>query len=449
MSRAGQGLFGLGWRRVAGPRQVRRLRQDDSGAVAIITAITSLVVVVLAGAAIDMALYAERRSQITAAVDSALLAAVSSANQAEAAGRSLTEAASAGAAAAGTVYDVDTADIGSDVTHRDLSITVEKKTVSSVKKWVASATVDGSYSTYFMKIVGTHTLPLKVGAASTGAVNKAMDYWQYYIAVDVSQSMGIGTTVSDMKKMVAFDQSKCYFACHTGPNDRMAQMRKAGIDFRIDAVDRAVKAMISTMKSGKTGNAQAGIYGINWDLSEAVPITSDFDKLLNYTIDLPVWVWKGRALELKTSEGETNFRAAMASLTRLVPASGDGSSASSPKRSVFLITDGVHDSNGWEGNAEWASWDRLHYTGPMDPAYCKGLKNKGVLVAVLYITYYQPEGGDTAEVGAFRSRILPKLKACASSDNLFFNATDSDGIGAALQSMLKVVTESSRVRLTN
>ncbi|MFO1130795.1 MAG: hypothetical protein U1E16_02080 [Hyphomicrobiales bacterium] len=94
---------------------------------AIITAITSLVVVVLAGAAIDMALYAERRSQITAAVDSALLAAVASANQAEAAGRSLTEAASAGAAAAGTVYDVDTADIGSDVTHRDLSITVEKR----------------------------------------------------------------------------------------------------------------------------------------------------------------------------------------------------------------------------------------------------------------------------------------------------------------------------------
>lgn len=449
MSQAVQCGVGQAWRHVASPRPLRRFRQDESGAVAIIAAVTGLVLVVLAGAAVDMALYAERRSQITTAVDSALLAAVASANQAEAVGKSLTEAASAGSAAAATVYGVDTAGIGADVTGYDLSITVEKKTVSNVKKWVASATVDGTYSTFFMRIVGTDTLPIKVAAASTGAINKTMDYWQYYIAVDVSQSMGIGTTVSDMKKMVAFDEGKCYFACHTGPNDRMAQMRKAGIDFRIDAVDRAVKAMITTMKSGKTGNAQAGIYGFNWDISEAVPVTSDFDKLLNYTIDLPIWVWKGRALELRTSEGETNFRAAMASLTKLVPASGDGSSASNAKRSVFLITDGVHDSNGWESNAEWASWDRLHYTGPIDPAYCNGLKNKGVLVAVLYITYYQPEGGDTAEIGAFRSRILPKLKACASSDKLFFNATDSSGIGAALQSMLKVVTEADRVRLTN
>lgn len=441
--------FGKAWGRLVGANEWRSFCRNQSGSVAITVAVSGLVLLGLAGAAIDMALYAERRSQITAAVDTALLAAVSHATAAEAAGSDLSTVAAAASRAAGSVYDADVENIAEDVTNRDLSVTVEKKKVSNVMKWVASATVDASYTTYFMKLFGTEAMPIKVAASSVGGLNKSMEYWQYYIAVDFSQSMGIGTTVSDMKKMVAFDQYKCYFACHTGPNDRMAQMRKAGIDFRIDAVDRAVKAMINTMKSGKTGNAQAGIYGFNWDISEAVPITSDFDKLLSYTIDLPIWVWKGRALALKTSEGETNFRAAMASLTKLVPASGDGSSASNARRSVFLITDGVHDSNGWERNAEWVSWDQLHYTGPIDPAYCTGLKNKGVLVAVLYITYYQPEGGDTSEISAFRSRILPKLKACASSDKLFFNATDSDGIGAALQSMLKVVTETTRTRLTN
>jgi len=440
-------MVGQAWRRIASPGHLRRFCHDETGAVAIIVAVSGLILLVMAGAAVDMALYTERRSQIVSAVDAALLAAVSTANEAEAAGRGLTEAASAGAAAAGKIYGVDTAGVGADVTNYDLSITVEKKTVSNVKKWVASATVDGSYATYFMKILGTEVLPLRVSAGSTGVINKAMDYWQYYIAVDVSQSMGIGTTPDDMAKMIAYD--KCYFACHEGPNDRMSKLRAKGIDFRIDAVSRAVNSMISTIKAQTSGNAQVGIYRIYSDLLEGVPITSDFDKLLDYKVELPVWVQAGRALELKTSDGDTNFRTSMKTLTDTVPTPGDGSSESSPKRAVFLITDGVHDSKPWESNTVWQSWDQLHHTGPMDPAFCKDLKKKGVLVAVLYIPYYFPKGVTISEVEDFRTRIQPNLKACASSDSMFFNASDASGISVALQSMLKVVSEADPVHLTN
>ena len=440
-------MVGQAWRHFASPLHLRRFCRDETGAVAIIVAVSGLILVVLAGAAIDMAFYAERRSQIAAAVNSALLAAVASANQAEAAGKGLTAAASAGTAAARTIYGSDTAGIGADVTNRDLSITVEKKTVSNVKKWVASATVDGAYVTYFMQIVGTQTLPLKVAAASVGAINKVVDYWEFSIAVDTSQSMGIGTTVADMKTMIAYDN--CYFACHEGPNDRMSKLRAKGVDFRIDAVSRAVSAMAATIKSTMTGNAKVALYKFDKSVYAAIRMTSKIDDLVNYTIDLPVWTPSPAARALSTSEGVTVLSTMMTILDAFVPAPGDGSSADKPKRAVFLITDGVQDTVYRDASTVYSSRDTLHNTGPLNTASCTSLKKKGVMVGVLYVTYYIPPGTSIPEVEPFRDQILTNLKACASSPSLFFNATNPDDISIALQGMLKAVQESVRVRLTD
>jgi len=447
MSRKGQIRIRQAWQRLAQRKSVRQFCGDDGGAVAIIVAVCGLILLVLAGAAIDMALYVERRSQITAAVDAALLAAVSTANSAEAAGRGLTEAASAGSAAAGKVYADDIAGIGADVTGSDLSITVEKKTVSNVRKWVASATVDGSYITYFMKIVGTDSLPIKVAAASVGAINQSLDYWEFSIAVDTSQSMGIGTTVADMNTMIAYDN--CYFACHEGPNDRMSILRAKGVDFRIDAVSRAVSAMAATIKSTMTGNVKVALY--NFDSTVYVPIrmTSKIDDLVNYTIELPVWTPTPRAKQLKTSDGVTVLNTMMTILNAFVPAPGDGSSADKPKRAVFLITDGVQDTLYRDATTVYTSDDGLHNTGPLDTTSCTALKKKGVMVSVLYITYYIPTNVRIPEVEPFKDQILTKLKACASSPSLFFNATNPDDIKLALQGMLKAVQENVRVRLTD
>jgi Flp pilus assembly protein TadG len=440
----------MGWRerlRKAAGMWRERWVQDESGSVAVTVALTGFVLVVLAGAAIDMAIYLERRTQVAAAVDSALESAVSAAYQNEASGKTPSEAGAAGVKSGKALYDANTKKLGVDVTGKDVTIDVSKKVTAGSETWVADATVDGKYVTYFMKMLGMKTLPLQVKAASSVAINKTMDYWEYFITVDVSQSMGIGTTVTDMDKMVAYDG--CYFACHVGVNDRMSKLRTMGVDFRIDAVSRAVSAMISAIKTTSNGNAKAGIYRIYTDLFDGVPLTSDFTQLQSYQIDLPVWIQSGRALELKTSEGVTNFRASMATLTDLVAAPGDGSTAAKPKRAVFLITDGVHDSLPTESNIVWQSWDGLHHTGPMSPSFCADLKRKGVVVSVLYISYYIPTGKEINEVKDFKDQILPNLKACASSPNLFFNATDSGGISAALQSMLRAVMGSGNVRLTN
>jgi hypothetical protein len=91
----------------------------------------------------------------------------------------------------------------------------------------------------------------------------------------------------------------------------------------------------------------------------------------------------------------------------------------------------------------------LHFTGPLDPQKCEGLKKKGVLVSVLYVTYYIPPGVSVREIEPFKSRILPNLKACASSPELFFNASQPADIATALQGMLKAVQGSGKVRLTN
>jgi hypothetical protein len=426
----------------------RPLVQDESGSVAVTVALTGFVLVVLAGAAIDMGIFIERRSQVAAAVDSSLTAAVSIAYQAEASGKNLSEAAAAGVKSGKDLYAANTGQLDADVTGKDLTLTVEKKIVNNVPSWVASAKVDGLFTTYFLKMIAVRKLALRVNAASAVAIQKTMDYWVFTLAVDVSQSMGIASTVADMNRMIAYDG--CYFACHEGPNDRMSKLKAMGIDFRIDAVTRAVSTMASTIKQSMQGNAQVSLFTFNNSTYWKIRPTYNIDTLINYQIDLPVWTPSYWARVWNTSDGNSSLRTLLIILNAFVNAGGDGKSAASPKQAVFLITDGVHDVYGSKDDfTKYTSMDNLHMTGPVNPAYCKSIKDKGITLAVLYVTYYIPPGVSIPEVQPFYNDILTNLKACASSPDLFFNATEGAGITAALQKMLAVVQGSGNVRLTN
>ena len=447
------------WIREHSPDHPRlRRRRGESGAVAVLVAVLCLVLILLAGGAIDMSIYLLRRSQITGAMDAAVASAVSTAISSEVSGSTVSAAASAGVTAGKDLWDANTSRLGSDVLNKTLTLKVEKKATGNGNSadWVGTASLDGSYVTSFMKLAGVKTLPLKVSAGSSVALNLDQEFWEFHIMVDTSQSMGIGTTVADMeavKKWYAengFPQnSTCYLACHWGPNDAMSRMRTAKIDFRIDAVSRAVQSMVGTMSREMQGNAKAQLWQLYTDAKVLVPMTSTLSAITGYKIDLPYWQQSPAAKAAGDSEGTTNLRASMATLTAAVPPAGDGKTASSPKRAVFLITDGVHDSTTMEPNVVRTSPSGFHNTGPINPAFCEGLKTKGVVVSVLYLTYWIPPGTTIWHVDPFKNDILPKLKACASSPDLFFNATTPADINTSLQTMLKTVRYSGTVRLTN
>ncbi len=69
---------------------------------------------------------------------------------------------------------------------------------------------------------------------------------------------------------------------------------------------------------------------------------------------------------------------ALSATTAAIPASGDGLTAASPKRILFIITDGVADYYDGSGNRVLES---------LNPTQCAALKAKGVEVLTLYTTY--------------------------------------------------------------
>lgn len=445
------------WVREHTPHHPRRpRRRGESGAVAVLVAVLSVVLILLAGGATDMSIYLLRRTQISGAMDAAVASAVSTAISSEVSGSTVSAAASAGVTAGKDLWDANTSRLGSDVLNKTLTLKVEKKATGNGNSadWVGTASLDGSYVTSFMKLAGVKTLPLKVSAGSSVALNLDQEFWEFEIVVDTSQSMGIGTTADDMTKIQQYygakgGDAKCYFACHFGPGDDMSKMKAQGISFRLDVVSNAVSAMVTTMRDTMQGNAKARLWRLYTDATVMVPMTSDLNTIISRQIDMPIWKASPEAAALKTSDGTTNYRAVMDTLSAQVPTAGDGKTAASPKRAVMIITDGVHDAMPRESNAVQPPWiHATHNTGPMDPKFCQKLKDNGVLVSVLYVTYIIP-ANDGNWVKPFADKIVPNLKSCATTTDLFFNAREPAEINKALQDMLRTVKYTGTVRLTN
>ena len=90
---------------------------------------------------------------------------------------------------------------------------------------------------------------------------------------------------------------------------------------------------------------------------------------------------------IRTAVGDSSFANALSlgtsfnpiPFTSIVPASGDGTSLNNAVNYAMIITDGVSDVQG--------SCTDGHCTAPFDPSLCTALKNKNVVVQVLYTTY--------------------------------------------------------------
>ena len=227
----------------------------------------------------------------------------------------------------------------------------------------------------------------------------------------------------------------------------------ACIQLRADAVGYAVNQMFVTANNNKkvTDQFRIGLYPFIQHLYAYFALTTSYtgsptnSSTINYAA-------ANLASQLDTNananlgSGGTHIDTALSDLNTLIVSVGDGSSSSSTQPFVFLVTDGAQDpqtktlntSGGWAGSNHATTIA----TGATSP--CKPLKDRGIMIGVLYIPYQPIQNPNASfagnEDGFANSNIVnipPSLSACASSPTLFATANSPADINTALSNLFK------------
>ena len=252
----------------------------------------------------------------------------------------------------------------------------------------------------------------------------------------------------------------CAFACHfdtsstAGTGDDFFAVARSTIGksnkvtLRFDVLKAAVISIITTMQADDLAirNLQVGIFTFDTQISKIYPLTGSGvagDGWANAiaAVGAPPTSANQAEAGIQPVGGPdgagTDFPDTMTTLatTYLNTNSGSGASAASPRKVLFIVTDGVQNYfvNGNTNN---------HNIQAFDPSYCQLFKNKGYTIYVVYTPYYPlmswfymlsvasfAEATDTTSISY-------NLQACASSPASYISASDGPSLQAALQTFL-------------
>jgi hypothetical protein len=326
---------------------------------------------------------------------------------------------------------------------------------------IATASYSYPVPTFMSGIIGISTITVSGNAKAT--VNP-ITYINYYILVDVSQSMGIASTQADMdtlyNRVVQYHNGSdgeigCVFACHvqssngyygttqTYTNEYLAHSISPKVTLRIDSAVSAIQSVISAAQSvaGTNQNIKIGLYTMNLDPTNGSMVRVISSPSYNYTNLATL----AGTIDLGNNNlnglGDSDLPDQISTFTGNMPANGSGASAASPQNYVFIITDGMTDISS-------SACTSNHCTGAFDASSCTALKAKAT-VGVIYTVYnpiyaYVPSGSTYAVGTTYESNyaslaapnvaaIPAALKSCASSPIYYFPATDGPGISSAMQ----------------
>jgi len=538
-----------------------RFRRDRSGNIAVIFTIAVLPILAAVGCAVDYSMATRIRAKLQSAADAASVASLSqkSAGYTAAAAMTGNGPVSAGVTESNEVFDGNVAAV-TGYTNLSRTSTMTKTGIQLATNVQFSADVPAT----FMKVVGHPTLTVSGSSSSAASLPPYLDF---YLALDVSGSMGLPSTTSEALRMQAVNPDNyvqyptgCTLACHFAPlqsacvdppvtapaapprnppttttsytqhyntnnacmgyaysrvsqslltalvsRATSAQYPKqvpglpvrmlsglpgslntdsrfgmaaasscptagtdACIQLRLDAVGFALNAtMAANGVDGLLALAQEkeivsnefriGLYPFITDIdSSYAPLTSSINGssttpgTINYAA-------ANLASELDTNlnstlgSGGTHIDNAMHSINSLITTVGTGSSSTSTQPYVFLVTDGAQDNqykdvpNGnWHGsNHATVINDSLHNTYP---TICATLKNRGIIVSVLYIPYQTINpvnaafAGDEDDYANLNIANIPgSLQTCASppdaGGSYFYTASSPAEIQASLNAM--------------
>jgi Flp pilus assembly protein TadG len=328
----------------------------------------------------------------------------------------------------------------------------------------------------------------------------------------------------------------CAFACHTTTstlyevngsgvntavsgytNDAYGLAEHAGVTLRLNVMQSAAAQVISAMETNEqaAGQFSVGVYEFNTDVVPVYP-TSASGTQAEAGTDLPTAESdiQNAAIPIESNPniGYSNFPTSVADLisgayssgtafgyagsTTGLTAAGNGASASSPQKDIFIVTDGLEDAtvsgSRYEGEMTGYTAETASTEITATPWVCEPLKKLGFTVYVLYIdyeplanTFYQTSASQYFSSNAYLNADYPALAGgttkqfaestansqanslsqvdpnlpnltpdetgllgCASSPGDFFEASSSTEINTALEAMLASAMTSA-IQLTH
>ena len=427
---------------------IRRCLLDRRGNVAIIFALALVPVIFLAGMAMDFTSALGKRTLLNAAADSAALSAVSPAmmNQTVATAQTTAQNVFMGQAStvAGANYSAPTVSVTQNGLTRTATVTYSASSVNS-----------------FPSVLKQTAWPISGSATATATVPPNIDF---YLLLDNSPSMNIAATTSGINTMVANTsaQGGCAFACHQlnpaadnlgnpGGVDNYTLAKNLSVVTRIQNMAAATQALMSTasaMEAASNAQYRMAIYTFNYSGTSIIQtLTSNLSTAATAAGNIDVlevcsnnWL----TCSNNNSDTDTNFESAMSNINGIMPTPGSGTAGSSPQEVLFLVTDGVDDEiSGSCSQPKTGS----RCQQPFDTTWCTTVKNRGILIAVLYTAYLPLPTNSWYNqwIAPFQSQIGPNMQSCA-SPGLYFQVTTDGDITAAMQALFEQAVATARLK---
>ena len=413
------------------------LLRDRRANVALMTGLLALPLLGLTGLAIDFGTATAVKAQLDAAADAAALLATTNASNAYLAGSADPITAAKAAAAARFTAQAGTQP-GVTISSVSVALTQSGTLFSS------AVTYQGAVQTTLGQLFGVMTMGLGGGASASLSVNPYVDI---QVLMDVSSSMAIAATQSDINQMQALTAAyspsgklpgnvnkgeACAFACHwTASGDdyyQLAQRNK--VQLRIDVLRTAVGNLIGNVAVLNTRNTfRLGLYTFAQALSTIYPLSSQITAASGALSQILPDV-----NDCSSNCPDTYFHAALASLANVTGLSGNGGTQAASQKFLFIVSDGLVDQ-----------FSPGRSIGPVSADDCAAMKAKGVTVMTLYTPYLPlpTNGFYNTYVAPIQAQIGPALQSCASSPTLFYQAANASDIDAQLRLMLASVLQTS------
>ena len=414
---------------------------------AIMIGLTAVPLIFSVGAGIDYGAANMVKSQLQAVADVAALSAVDH--------QSISGTAAAAQTTAQTTFTAQAVNL-SNVTVSSVSVAVTDSTAGRI----AVVNYTATKSNMFMGLFGYPTMTIT--GSSTAQAGLPTDI-NFYLLLDNSPSMNIAATTAGINTMVANTPSQggCAFACHESnpAADNLGNPRgvdnytlasQLGVVTRMENLASATQSLMSTALSTEgtnTSQYQMAIYTFNdAGLNTIQALTSNLTTAQTAAANINVLeVYSNNYLTQtnNNNDTDTNFETAMSQVNGIMPSPGLGTPSSTPREVLFIVSDGVDDE---VSSSCSQSLDGNRCQAPFSTTWCTTVKNRGILIAVLY-TDYLPLPTNTWYndwIAPFQNQISPNMESCA-SPGMFFSVTTDGDITAAMQTLFQQAVATARL----
>lgn len=419
------------------------LLRDRSGNVAMIFGLALVPVIGLIGAGVDYSRAANVRTRLQAAADAAAVGAVGKPSAAYAAAQSMVTDGPipAGNTQALSIFNADISD------KAGFTVAVTADVQRAAQRITATVSFTGNVPTYFMQLLGSNSMTV---TGTSTAINNMPTFIDFYLLLDNTPSMGVGATTADINTMVANTSDQCAFACHdtTNSNSYYNLAKSLGVTMRIDVVRTATQQLMTTANAtaSVSGQFRVAIYDFGTSAS-----TAGLNQVSALTSNLTQSATDAGTIDLMSVAGQnqnndmdTNFDSVFTAINTKISSPGTGQSSASPQKILFFVSDGVAD----EANSSCLkpTTNGTRCQEPINTAVCTTIKNRGIMIAVLY-TQYLPLPTNSwynTWISPFQSQIATNMQACA-SPGLYFMVTPSDGIAQAMNALFQKAISQARI----